>query len=125
MQLHSSHFTQKNMYPLEYYCNGLATHSVEQFYLNSIVSCLFMFLFITPIFMKFQRTILEKTLYILQYFQHIRNICIVFKKYYDFYQQLQHLCRDTSPKELSSDYVKFKQIEPPSEEYTEVRQQIQ
>ena len=35
-------------------------------------------------------------------------------------------CRNTSPKELSPDYVKLEQIEPPSEEYiVEVQQQIQ
>ena len=116
------------MYPPDYHCNGLAIHHrhpVEQFYLNSIISCFLVFLFITPIFVKFQCAILEKTLHILQYFQHIRNICVAFKEYYHLYKQLQHLCEDSSSKQFQPKYVKLVQTEPPSEEYiVEVWQQI-
>ena len=84
-----------------------------------------MFLFITPIFVKFQSTVSDKTLHILQYFQHIRNICVAFKEYYHLYKQLQHLCQDTSSKEFQPEYVELEQTQPPSEEYIiEVQQQI-
>ena len=104
-----------SVYPLDYSCNGPAIqNSEEQFYLNSILSCIFLALVLTPIFVKFHRVLLDKILETFQYFHHIQNI---FKDYYHKYQQLQHLCPETSLNKQQAETRHLVQTDPQLQEY--------